>query len=345
MSDYELGGQPVTHPSWCVLELCTAPATYPTEYTAATAHMKHRSEALATDAVVFEGDEIYLSQSVAAPWRCETFLNIKVKDDRGGSRQMSVALTTNHPLLWAILAHAHDLNQEYPTLMEAAGWPVPDPGPASVTSSDDVRPADERRTAAAAAEAAEEGDAVDQTDGALLTVTEARATLAVWERRAEEAKAAGDQAAYAYRTARAEGLRRTIERAEDEDQPTSQPTAPARGHVQEEPAAEFVTGQAEAVIEGWTPGAAAAVHEARAALPGLAAAVVEGSTPRPNASDVLHWIHSGPCSFCTHGPACMSCEPKQGPVCGNCSEECKRREIAADPYYRGDYFAMFGDDE
>lgn len=33
------------------------------------------------------------------------------------------------------------------------------------------------------------------------------------------------------------------------------------------------------------------------------------------------------------------------PVCDPCREEVKRQEIAADPYSRGDAYAMFGDDE
>lgn len=32
-------------------------------------------------------------------------------------------------------------------------------------------------------------------------------------------------------------------------------------------------------------------------------------------------------------------------VCAGCSAEITRQEIAADPYYRGDYYAMYGDDE
>lgn len=92
--------------------------------------------------------------------------------------------------------------------------------------------------------------------------------------------------------------------------------------------------QAKDVIEGWTPKATAPLPQARKL-----------------------WIHSGPCIYCAHGPACVTCDLTQGPhwgavgheypgpVCGNCSVECKRREIAADPYYSGDYVAMFGDDE
>jgi hypothetical protein len=65
------------------------------------------------------------------------------------------------------------------------------------------------------------------------------------------------------------------------------------------------------------------------------------------------WRHSGPCIYCPqHGPACVSCDTptpegpiEQWPVCGECALEFARREIAADPYYRGDYYAMFGDDE
>lgn len=117
---------------------------------------------------------------------------------------------------------------------------------------------------------------------------------------------------------------------------------------------EFAAEQAADVIEGWTPKAAAAAREARSAVAGLAAAVIDGSTPRPRL-----WMHSGPCIYCAHGPACVSCDLAEGPhwgagspgheypgpVCGNCSAECKRREIAADPYYSGDYVTMFGDDE
>lgn len=33
------------------------------------------------------------------------------------------------------------------------------------------------------------------------------------------------------------------------------------------------------------------------------------------------------------------------PVCGDCRAEIARQEIAADPYYRGDDYAMFGDAE
>lgn len=32
-------------------------------------------------------------------------------------------------------------------------------------------------------------------------------------------------------------------------------------------------------------------------------------------------------------------------VCDNCRADIVRQEIAADPYARGDYVAMFGDDE
>jgi hypothetical protein len=31
-------------------------------------------------------------------------------------------------------------------------------------------------------------------------------------------------------------------------------------------------------------------------------------------------------------------------VCSACSRELARAQIAADPYYRGDYYALFGDD-
>jgi hypothetical protein len=94
------------------------------------------------------------------------------------------------------------------------------------------------------------------------------------------------------------------------------------------------TDEAENVIKAWVPQAAAPL-------------------PQPRTL----WVHSGPCIYCAHGPACVTCDLTQGPhwgaagheypgpVCGNCSVECKRREIAADPYYSGDYVAMFGDDE
>ncbi|HUK73041.1 MAG TPA: hypothetical protein VLW50_30530 [Streptosporangiaceae bacterium] len=60
--------------------------------------------------------------------------------------------------------------------------------------------------------------------------------------------------------------------------------------------------------------------------------------------------HSGPCIYCAHGPYCTNsdCLPTlrtDGPVCGTCRERINRAEIAADPYYRGDYLEMFGDDE
>ena len=65
------------------------------------------------------------------------------------------------------------------------------------------------------------------------------------------------------------------------------------------------------------------------------------------------WRHTGPCIHCPqHGPHCVRCElappdgpSEQWPVCRACAEEIMRAEIAADPYYRGDYYAMFGDDE
>lgn len=64
------------------------------------------------------------------------------------------------------------------------------------------------------------------------------------------------------------------------------------------------------------------------------------------------WRHTDPCVYCPqHGPACVSCETplpagpvEQWPVCTACRNELARAEIAADPYYRGDYEAMFGDD-
>jgi hypothetical protein len=33
------------------------------------------------------------------------------------------------------------------------------------------------------------------------------------------------------------------------------------------------------------------------------------------------------------------------PVCDGCRAEILRQEIAADPYYSGDYAALYGDDE
>lgn len=65
------------------------------------------------------------------------------------------------------------------------------------------------------------------------------------------------------------------------------------------------------------------------------------------------WPHTGPCLYCpTHGPHCAACDTpppawpiERWPVCTACSRELARAEIAADPYYRGDHYAMFGDDE
>lgn len=68
------------------------------------------------------------------------------------------------------------------------------------------------------------------------------------------------------------------------------------------------------------------------------------------------WQHSGPCIYCIHGPNCVHCDVADsphystgtdcpGPVCRNCGEEIKRTEIAADPYNRSDFYAMYGDDE
>jgi hypothetical protein len=119
--------------------------------------------------------------------------------------------------------------------------------------------------------------------------------------------------------------------------------AAIQARVQARIVTDFTTGQAEAVIVGWTPGAAAVVEGARVALP----------------NPQRLWVHSGPCIYCPHGPACVTCDLTQGPywgkgpagreypgpACGNCSAECKRLEIAADPYYSGDYVTMFGDDE
>jgi len=75
------------------------------------------------------------------------------------------------------------------------------------------------------------------------------------------------------------------------------------------------------------------------------ATAVTGTRPSP-------WPHTGPCLYCPqHGPNCASCDIKppagpieQWPVCSACARELARAEIAADPYYRGDYYAMFGDD-
>jgi hypothetical protein len=68
--------------------------------------------------------------------------------------------------------------------------------------------------------------------------------------------------------------------------------------------------------------------------------------------DLPRWRHGGPCVYCPqHGPACVSCDSptpaapvEDWPVCAACSSELTRLEIAADPYYRGDYYAQFGDD-
>jgi hypothetical protein len=53
------------------------------------------------------------------------------------------------------------------------------------------------------------------------------------------------------------------------------------------------------------------------------------------------------CIYCEHGPYCLTCPPgpADGPVCQACHDEIQRRVIVADPYYQGDYLAMFGDDE
>jgi len=178
--------------------------------------------------------------------------------------------------------------------------------------------------------------ALDLTD---VTCTECRELLAI-----EERHAAG-----------VAQLRAEIRRPAFPDEVLLPISAESRLAVEE----EFSTEQAEAVIEEWTPGPelAAAVEADRAALPALAAAVIDGSTPRNTYGPQRLWVHSGPCIYCSHGPACVACDLTQGPhwgaaghdypgpVCGRCSEECKRREIAADPYYSGDYVAMFGDDE
>lgn len=56
------------------------------------------------------------------------------------------------------------------------------------------------------------------------------------------------------------------------------------------------------------------------------------------------------CAYCAHGPWCPTCPPpsldaaEATGMCRACTEEMRRAEIAADPYYRGDYVAMFGDD-
>lgn len=60
--------------------------------------------------------------------------------------------------------------------------------------------------------------------------------------------------------------------------------------------------------------------------------------------------HDPRCLYCEHGPYCLTCPPPapipdDAYVCGPCHEEITRREIAADPYYEGDYVTMFGDDE
>lgn len=61
-----------------------------------------------------------------------------------------------------------------------------------------------------------------------------------------------------------------------------------------------------------------------------------------------HGAHPGPCIYCEHGPYCVECPPPavtDGPVCDSCRARIVSAGIAADPYYRGDYVAMFGDDE
>lgn len=56
------------------------------------------------------------------------------------------------------------------------------------------------------------------------------------------------------------------------------------------------------------------------------------------------------CGYCVHGPWCPVCPPpsldavETRGMCRACQEAVKSAEIAADPYYRGDYVAMFGDD-
>jgi len=69
--------------------------------------------------------------------------------------------------------------------------------------------------------------------------------------------------------------------------------------------------------------------------------------------------HSGECIYCAHGPYCTDPDclaglvlpgsaatlSAEGPVCSNCHDVIIQGEIAADPYYRGDYLEMFGHDE
>jgi len=59
--------------------------------------------------------------------------------------------------------------------------------------------------------------------------------------------------------------------------------------------------------------------------------------------------HDPACLYCAHGPACVLCEPSgtlptsDTYVCQPCRESILHREISADPYFRGDDYAMFGD--
>lgn len=380
MSDFPLAGQPVKHPSWCDPTYCTAPATYPAVSERGN-HTEHRSAPLGKDGMVFEGDQVYLAQSTSVPWECETFLKIEAVDIAAGGqpRHLSIPLDFTAPLLWAILARADDLYREYPLVMQAEGvkqggpWrplapadPLPEP---RVTSSDDVTTEEGRRPAEPAASAvpplADDSSASDETarteivsgrwgdevlDGfACISCGE---SFAVGEPSIPAGVVDGGPMVFAHHacifirvsTPMLMSLR-PVPGAEHEGQ--EELAAAKREHQAQE---AWTADQAEKVIEEWTPGPelAAMVEADRAALPELAAALLNGSTPR--------WVHSGPCIYCAHGPACVTCDLTQGPhwgidrsypgpVCGRCSEECKRREIAADPYYSGDYVTMFGDDE
>lgn len=73
-----------------------------------------------------------------------------------------------------------------------------------------------------------------------------------------------------------------------------------------------------------------------AALRGEAAATPDDST----APDPVTAGHDGPCIYAEPEQASVS-----GPVCGSCKARIISAEVAADPYYKGDYYAMFGDDE
>lgn len=115
----DLAGQPAAHPSWCDPEHCTAPAVHPTriEYKGGESSRQgqHRSAPLADDAVVFEADQVYLSQSASAPWKCDTYLNV---ESGSPQRRMMMRLGSDSSLVWAILAHLSDDARLYPLLYE-----------------------------------------------------------------------------------------------------------------------------------------------------------------------------------------------------------------------------------